>query len=259
VRISPQIEYKGETKTLVEWSRHLGINQHRLGNRYRAGKRGDDLFNQDNLTHHLIKYQGITKSFSEWCRCLGVSHKTAHNRYALGLDLDLVFSTEKLNRSTKAPDGFTYKGVTKPLSKWCKEFKLSYGAVMYRIENKWPENRLFEPAIRNRSTISIEYLGDKKSLTAWCTHLNLGYVPTLMKFNNGLPLEDVFRRMQGGSTEKLNYEYHWGNKLKRIKKQEKAEKEIFQALIGKMRRKRYLLFRSYLREAEAESIMRVSA
>jgi hypothetical protein len=104
-------------------------------------------------------------------------------------------------------------------------------------------------------------LGETLSLKDWCRRFKLNYSTCLSKFNLGLPVEQIFKKQQpsGPGEDKYSLQNHWCNKLERIKEQQEQEKEIFQALIGKMRRKRYLLFRSYLREAEAESIMRVSA
>lgn len=259
MRISPTIEYKGETKTLVEWSKHLGIRQNTLSERYRKGFRGDELFFEYNAKQVLIKYHGKTKTLAQWCKHYDVSRRTAYSRYRQGLDLDLVFSKEKLSRSKKSLDGFTYKGITKPLYQWCKEFNVNYTVVMYRIENRWPEDKIFEPATRSRPEIVIEYMGEKKPMTEWCRFLNIEYSSAVKKYNLGLPLDFVLKKLNPTNREKINTENHWFNKLDRIKKQEKAEKEITQALLGKMRRKRYLLFRRYLREAEAEAVMRVSA
>jgi hypothetical protein len=151
--------------------------------------------------------------------------------------------------------------VTKPLYKWCAEFNINYQAVLYRISQRWPESRIFEPAKRSRASIIVDYNGETKPLVQLCTELNFHYSTALKKFNLGLPVEQIFKKQEpsGPGEDKYSLENHWCNKLERIKEQQEAEKEIFQALIGKMRRKRYLLFRRYLREAEAESIMRVSA
>ena len=48
-RTNNKISYKGETHTLTEWSRIIGINQGTLQTRYETGYRGDDLFFVGNL------------------------------------------------------------------------------------------------------------------------------------------------------------------------------------------------------------------
>jgi hypothetical protein len=63
------VKYKDEVHNLADWAEKLGLNVGLLYNRYRAGRRGDDLFSKKRLPARqpdqlLIRHQ-IRKSYNK--------------------------------------------------------------------------------------------------------------------------------------------------------------------------------------------------
>lgn len=92
------IEYNGETHTLQEWSRIIGIDRRiiwkritrdgwsvseALGTPIKEQKRGEDL---------LIEFQNEKHSLSEWARILGITRETLKSRFKRGWDVEKAFT-----------------------------------------------------------------------------------------------------------------------------------------------------------------------
>jgi len=71
------LAWEGETRTLKEWSEYLGWSYACMSGRWKAGKRGADLFSPPkfvkNKTH---THNGETKTISKWSEDTGVNYKT---------------------------------------------------------------------------------------------------------------------------------------------------------------------------------------
>lgn len=91
-RDTVRITFKGEEKTLLEWSEELGINYCTLWSRLfdskmpveKAFTAGAWLWNTEasslRKTNRFVTFNGITKNLSQWCRDLGISYATVSAR-----------------------------------------------------------------------------------------------------------------------------------------------------------------------------------
>lgn len=90
------ITYKGETKTLQEWSEIIGINVNTLSSRV------DDLdwdlekcmtYKPNQGKHRLLTYKGETHHLSEWARIKNISVSALHQRLSKGMTLEEALET----------------------------------------------------------------------------------------------------------------------------------------------------------------------
>lgn len=78
------VTIKGETKTLAEWARHVGISYAAMKNRLNNGWDDDMLLNPNNLKGHTKKYviehEGECLSVKEYAERTGIPLATAYYR-----------------------------------------------------------------------------------------------------------------------------------------------------------------------------------
>jgi len=74
------ITYQGETKTLMQWSEHLGIEYHKTKSRLKSGLPFIDAIKDVNLVSRMITINDKTLSLSEWCIEYNQPYKLVHNR-----------------------------------------------------------------------------------------------------------------------------------------------------------------------------------
>lgn len=92
-----------------------------------------------------------------------------------------------------------YKGETKPLLTWCKEFGLKY-ASCYERHRAHPERSGEYVLFGDRKRVSITYDGETKYLTDWCREYGLKYTTCLMRLRQyGVtdPGEILFGKKKG--------------------------------------------------------------
>lgn len=96
-RNNRHIEYNGETHTLKEWSRILGMSSETLGRRLDDGWNMDDAFNKP-VRHRKpsrsgITFNGETHSIIEWSRITNLPYSTLVKRFEAGWDVKEALST----------------------------------------------------------------------------------------------------------------------------------------------------------------------
>lgn len=78
--VNDEIEYKGETHTLNEWSEILKISQSCLFHRHKRGLSGDELFSTPKEKEILYQYGGSLLTLSEISEITNISKYTLINR-----------------------------------------------------------------------------------------------------------------------------------------------------------------------------------
>ena len=93
------IEYNGETHTLQEWSRIVGIDRRTIWKRIiqygwsvsdalekpiKKQKQGKDL---------LIEFKGETHNLSDWSKILSITRETLKSRFKMGWSIEKAFTT----------------------------------------------------------------------------------------------------------------------------------------------------------------------
>lgn len=95
------IKYKGQRKTLAQWSRATGITVSCLWWRRKNGFTGDKLFSVKDLKGVYFEFNGRRGTMSELCRIFGVNNKTASLRHKQGFSLEDIFSTNDFRKEKR--------------------------------------------------------------------------------------------------------------------------------------------------------------
>lgn len=87
------ITYKGETKTLKEWSRELGLNYKNLWERMSYGWSFEKSIKMENreTVRRLVEYKGTTKTLAQWCKELHLTYGTVKSRLDKGWPVQKAF------------------------------------------------------------------------------------------------------------------------------------------------------------------------
>jgi hypothetical protein len=101
-RNNTKIEYHGETKTVAQWSRELGISIDQiLGRKEKGWVTEKILDSKTNFYEHLICHKGETKSISGWARITGIKRATLVYRLSQGWPIDKALETPIHNKGVK--------------------------------------------------------------------------------------------------------------------------------------------------------------
>lgn len=93
-RANTFIEWKGESKTMAEWSEITGISYTTIRSRNRRGWSAEKIFTtkvEDGVRGKLIEYDGKTLSVPEWAVETGINISTIKARIRKGYALSEVF------------------------------------------------------------------------------------------------------------------------------------------------------------------------
>lgn len=90
------ITYNGETKTVAEWAKVVGITERGLTKRLYVKKLPiEEALQPGNRSIKLITYKGRTKNLQEWADELGLTYKCLWNRiHRRGWSVDKAFETK---------------------------------------------------------------------------------------------------------------------------------------------------------------------
>ena len=76
------ITWGGQTMTLKQWADHLGWKYGLLSSRWKAGKRGADLFAEPAWERNkVVEYNGEHKTLRKWAQDTGVPYETLYWRH----------------------------------------------------------------------------------------------------------------------------------------------------------------------------------
>ncbi len=143
------IKFDGETKTLADWARKMGIKATTINSRLKAGWTTAQAFGLDLPKNRRIvpvrelTYRNQTKTLKEWSKKVDVSLQVLKDRYdeewppseILGYKAHKRDPTGKGLRGM--PIGLTYKGKTRSVYEWAKIRKISVVVIKSRIRKKW--------------------------------------------------------------------------------------------------------------------------
>jgi hypothetical protein len=91
-RDNKTVSYKGETKTVAEWSDITGIEYSTIHRRLSNEWKLDDVFNRAvREVERVISFNGDSLTIKQWSKKLGVSKSTLNSRLYKGWPLDKVF------------------------------------------------------------------------------------------------------------------------------------------------------------------------
>lgn len=89
-----RITYKGETKTLMEWSEFTGMPYGVLLRRFDGGWPVEKaLSTKEKPYEHLITFNGKTMNLEEWSKETGIGRTALSNRFARGWSIEKALTT----------------------------------------------------------------------------------------------------------------------------------------------------------------------
>lgn len=97
-RTNRKITYKGETKTLSQWSREYNINIVTLSDRLKSGLCIEEALNKPVIKSGgkiLYTLNGKTKLLSEWCKIYNINYQTAWKKSKKGYSIEKILKIEK--------------------------------------------------------------------------------------------------------------------------------------------------------------------
>lgn len=89
-RTNKKLTYKGETKTLSQWSREYNVNIVTLSDRLKTGMTIDEALNKPVIKNGgklLFTINGETKLLSEWCKIYNINYQTAWEKLKKGYSI----------------------------------------------------------------------------------------------------------------------------------------------------------------------------
>jgi hypothetical protein len=98
-RTNRKITYKGETKTLSQWSKEYNINIVTLSDRLKTGMTIEEALNKPTIKGGgklLFTINGETKLLSEWCQKYNVNYQTAWEKIKKGYDIKKTLKLDNI-------------------------------------------------------------------------------------------------------------------------------------------------------------------
>lgn len=172
------VTYKGETKTVDEWSALTGVTSAAINYRLSINVPEDMLFVNGRLKRDTysdrddtikLTHGDRTMSIRQWSEYLGISIGTLRTRLRNGLSPKHIFSKDKL--PTGVPSG-------------------------YFFNKRKPRDPNTVNAMR------IEYNGKKLTIRQWAQELGISQCTIRSRYNLGMPLEQVFDTSKSGIPRK---------------------------------------------------------
>jgi hypothetical protein len=100
-RTSALVTYAGETMTITQWARRIGVIPATLFERYRRGVRGELLFAPIRTHRGKIEFNGRSMTATGWSRELGWPFHAVTNRLCNGWSVEEALSTPYAGIKTK--------------------------------------------------------------------------------------------------------------------------------------------------------------
>ena len=101
-----RLTYRGETRTIAEWSEQLGLPYAVIRERYCHGWDIEDIFTmpvnknlrRDKSKVQMLTYKGETHTLSEWAKITNLKWWTVQNRVRLGWSPEKILETPEKRR-----------------------------------------------------------------------------------------------------------------------------------------------------------------
>lgn len=130
------IEYKGESHTIMEWSRITGIQESVI--RSRIDKYGCTVGQAlgyeeyDGSPDHILEYNGESHNITEWSLVTGINKGTISSRLRYGYTIGQALGFEEYQRQTP-PKYVTYNGETHNLTEWERITGVNHKVISSRL------------------------------------------------------------------------------------------------------------------------------
>jgi len=134
------VTWKGETLTVAQWAKRIGIDYKLLHRRLTDGWTIEHAFEQPPRRTKLIMHQGVALTAAEWARKSGIPERTLHGRLARGLTIEQALAQQPRYRRRH----LSYNGNTLTIAQWARRVGINRKTLHSRLANGWSIKRAFE-------------------------------------------------------------------------------------------------------------------
>lgn len=152
--VSVKIAWRGETFTVTEWARKLGITPASLTKRLNSkGWTLDEALTEPSQAANIGKlysFNGQEKTLSEWSEVVGVASNTLAVRLWKGWNIERALTQPTTDPRTKL---YSYQGESLPLTEWAERLGVSKKTLENRVNMGWPDERVLgTPIVKKRNS-----------------------------------------------------------------------------------------------------------
>lgn len=148
----PLYTINGATRTLPEWSRHVGVGRRTVQSRIDRGYSVEQALGfapKPTFTHPknlTVTIDGKMKPLKRWAEIYGVNYNKIYRRVKRGWTAEQALGLTPRKRRCRRKDAIsvTIAGRTQLLTEWCEEADLNYQMVRARIRRGWPPDKALE-------------------------------------------------------------------------------------------------------------------
>lgn len=221
-----RITWKGDTRTLAEWSRHLDVNRDKIMHRANLGWDAERIFadvlkppapspvseavkrgvsyktavyrykvkgitDPDELAKptnygRLVTLDGVARPIDEWALIKGVNKSTVRHRLARGWSVEDAFAM-----ASEPIRMLTYQGETMSIAQWAQRVGINQNCIRNRLKRGWTvEDALTTPTAEKPPDITFR--GETKSIQEWTDTLGVDYYTLRLRLAKGWTVEDAF-------------------------------------------------------------------
>lgn len=215
--ITVMVEYRGETKTLADWSEEVGVCRATLYQRIfvrgwpvekamteppmkRRGKTTGVTVNEKNTARRKVQVAVRNGSLHRPDRCTAAGCDRTdiqahhHNGYAPEHALDVLWLCPA--HHPKHNERYVeWQGRTMTIREWARETGIPYKTLRGRLwANEWKaDENVFSPETDRRCR-RLTLNGETKSVTEWSKELGITMQTIIQRLKKGLPLDKVLSR-----------------------------------------------------------------
>ena len=204
--------HNGETLSLSDWCRKLGIPYARIASRLRRGIPFAQAISSRRLAHKdqspSVAYNGETHTLREWAQKLHLDYHIVHVRYSNHLPPDKVFTKGRVKYKPQVPQLWkpaifvTKDGERLTVPEWSRRIGIPANTIYQRIIRRKGDVsavdeilcRRLPPGGKGKHKGGKVYAvnGLTLSVPQWAKHLHCTTSILYRRLADGLPLDKVF-------------------------------------------------------------------
>ena len=190
-----QYNLNGESKTLKEWAKYLGIKKATLQTRIHLGWSIEDVLSKPRREKNtLIIFNEESRTLKDWAVVLGVQYSVLINRISHGWSIEEALSSNKKHEE----DMFTYNNETKTLHEWATILGIKDHTLWERIHVKsWSIERALtqkHPEYSPCNPRKYVFDGQSRTLKEWSVVLGIKCSILKSRIRFGWSIEDVLSK-----------------------------------------------------------------
>lgn len=151
IRKELNVAFNGETHNLRTWAAITGISVQTLSLRMHSGWPVKDTLTVKVHKQEATRYEvrGKAKTITEWAKELGVAPSLIRARLARGWSVERAVFLPMMKKG-KIPKVFEYKGESRTIAEWAKQYGIQESVVRGRLSRGWAMKKALETPLGTR-------------------------------------------------------------------------------------------------------------